>query len=145
MMRKELKGSVTVEASVVLPMIVYILLLVVYLAFYQYSNYALAADGYVSAFRGSRANLLAGNSDQTVCAAMEQFMKEPLPGVGGVSYETKSGMWRNEITIKGSIRIPFAQSVIAGKYPISMNVYAQRTEPALFLRNCRKIEERRNL
>lgn len=141
MVRKSVKGSMTVEASVVLPILVYILLLIVYLSFYVYSRYALSLDAYISVFRGSRSNLLTENTYETVDNTMEDLTKEPLPGLGGIRYEIESGIWKNAIEVKSSIRIPFAQSVINRIYPVRINIYAERTEPALFLRNCRKIEK----
>lgn len=140
MLQKSVKGSVTIEASVVLPLLIYSLLLIVYLSFYMYSRYALSLDAYSSVFRGSRSNLLTENAYETVDNAMGDFIKEPLPGLGGIRYEIESGMWKNVIEVKSSIRIPFAQSVINRIYPVHIRISAERTEPALFLRSCRKIE-----
>lgn len=137
---KGLRGSFTVEAAIVLPMIVYVLLLIVYGAFYLYSSYTLSLHAYISVFRGSRANLLQRNAYQITEQSMQTFVQEELPAVTKIRYETAADMWDNEIEVSAEMRIPFAQSVIQKLFAMKINRYAERTDPMFFLRNCRKIK-----
>ena len=135
-----LKGSFTIEAAIVLPLIVYVLLLVIYIGFYVYSSYALTLDAYISVFRGSRANLQKENAHQVTEETMKTALQEELPAMGNIAYDIQSDTWKNSITVKGMRKIPFMQSVISRWIPLHISRYAERTEPVFFLRNCRKLK-----
>lgn len=137
---KGMKGSFTIEASVILPLIVYILLLVVYLSFYLYSSYVLSLDAYMSVFRGSRADMLCDNAYQVTEKAMQTFLTEQLPAVGDIEYNIQSTMWKTRMEVQGKVKIPFLQTVWNHIFPLYIVRYAERTEPVFFLRNCRKIQ-----
>lgn len=147
--KRELKGSFTVEAAIVLPIILYVLLLIVYGAFYAYSSYTLSLNAYISVFRGSRTNLLKENAYQTTEESMKIFIQKELPAVTGIQYEIQSNLQRNDIEVEAKIQIPFMQSIMQAVWPVRISRYAKRTDPVFFLRNCRKVEtlykERRDI
>ena len=134
-----LSGSFTVEAAIVLPIVIYILLLVVYISFYLYSNYALALHAYISAFRGSRSSVAEAGYAVTE-ESMQFFLQEELPAVGEIKHNIYTSMWKTQVEIKGKSRIPFWERWIERFAPIHISSYAQRIEPVSFIRNCRRLE-----
>lgn len=136
----KIKGSFTIEAAIVLPIIIYVLLLIVYGAFYAYSSYTLSLNAYISVFRGSRANLLKENAYHITEEAMKSFVQKELPAATNIQYEIQSDLQRNDIEVKAKIRIPFMQPLMQSIWPVYINRYAKRTDPVFFLRNCRSME-----
>ncbi len=148
--RKErwMKGSFTIEAAVVLPVVLYVLLLVVYSALYLYSSYTLSLGAYISAFRGSRANLLKEDGCQAAARTMQGLTSEKLPAVENVQYMAEGNLWKNSVEAKTKIQIPFMQPILQKRFAVQIKRESGRIDPAFFLRNCRKVkalyEERRD-
>lgn len=141
--RKE-KGSSTIEASLIMPFILTIIVLLVYLSFFLYNRVELTADAYLCALRGSR--MEQDNAKETY----QRMKKESKRLIKGNLLWADS--CREEMKVKGNtIHVTYSMSIqIPGKvifdrafnnntwnYTITKKV--KKLQPVSFIRKCRKL------
>lgn len=74
-MCKNLKGYLTVEASFVMPMVIFLYLLMISCGFFLYNRCVMSQNDYLLAFRGSRFTEAGRNYGEVIYGDME--VKEP--------------------------------------------------------------------
>lgn len=143
--RRDRRGSATIEMAVLMPMILIIMILLIYMAFYLYDRTVLYGDAYLAALRASE---LTGEAGATVYAkadteftalqegqlmAMSEVLRELVVDADGV-----------RILYGGEVIVPVVSgsSVFAQweSYAFSGEAYAARHKPVTFIRRCRVLE-----
>lgn len=71
-MNKNWSGYLTVEASLVMPLVIMIYLLMILCGFYLYNRCVISQDNYLLAFRGSRFTDAGKNYGEVIYGEMEQ-------------------------------------------------------------------------
>lgn len=142
-MRKKFKGSYTVEAAFIFPLVMSVIVLIIYLSFFIHDRAVMDAASYQAAMRGSF--VTSGKSDFLKKAekAGDALLKEALL-VTRVS-EKNIEMKNNTLTVtySGIMNIPGGVNFIPGiPSELKMNVKssATRLDPTGFVRSCRIIE-----
>ena len=140
--RKALDGYMTLEATCLMPIILFCLLFIIYLGFWEYDKCLVEQDIFAIMLRGSNAIDLS-NEELNQYLAGNVFAENKYLYLGsvqekiGVSKEEMRFQWSGEIKtilnnnqMLGSINT----FVLQGSYQV------QRYDPISFIRNCRKVE-----
>lgn len=127
-MKKQQKGSFTIEASVIVPMILMVFVLIVYAVFYYHDKNILEGAAYETAVVGS------GRSEPEE-AEIRAYFRKRIQGklilFGQVQEEIS--MDKEEVIVKCTAE--------KKKMRVSAEVSAKRTEPERFIRDIRKIQK----
>lgn len=140
----KIKGSSTIETSLIMPMILTIFSFLIYLSFFLYNRVEITADAYACALRGSQ-------MEQETAKETYQFMKEESAKLmdGNLLAVKKYG---EQIKVKGDdIQVTYNVSIQVPGEVILSNLFkdnswdytitkkTKKLQPVLFIRNCRKI------
>lgn len=103
--KRWLKGSYTVEASFLLPMILSVIVLIIYLSFYLHDRAVLSSAAYTAALRGSQ--MRAGdNVAGDVSAQAQELIRNRLLGTSDVETDVECNSGSIVVSYGGTIRIP---------------------------------------
>lgn len=146
MLRKDARGSATIEMAVLMPMIAVLMILLIYLALYLYDRTVLYGDAYLAALRASE--LSEERSEEVYAKADAWFtsLKEgQLIALPEVSRELTVDAKGVRILYNGEVVVPImAGSTIFEQWEsfcFSGNAYAAWHRPVTFIRRCRVLEE----
>ncbi len=137
------KGSYTVEASFLFPMILTVLVLLIYLSFFLHDRCVMNEAAYQAALRGSRIktgdNAVIGATE----SAAEEMIQSALLATEEVSHQVSVTGSEVTVSYEGRLNIPAGILFL----PINGNGIsvrgsgaAKRKDPILFIRECRVIE-----
>lgn len=141
---KILKAYFTVEAALVLPLTLGILVVVMYLMFYQYDRCLLEQDTGISALRASilasedgsdKLEELRKQAGQTYWDKYVAFEPEEITG------KIKGN--KLEASRKGSVRVPFldiSKWTGSDRWGVEVSFINRKISPVLFIRVCRRAQ-----
>lgn len=143
------KGSLTIEASIIIPIIIIVVLMLIYISFFLYDRCIITQKTYVAAFRGSMYE--EGVTDPVLdrVGYMEReknflYQNKLIAAQGG---HTDYDIQNRSITVctKAYIKIPFSlllkkQGLYNG-WKIEEQKKANIIKEIQFIRNCRKLEK----
>lgn len=138
------QGYFSVEAALIMPIVLYSLIFVIYIGFFQYNRCLLLQDSYRMLLRGEQ--IKKDNNDE-VCAELKRqdarwyYDKYMLSNFGGKTIEVSYNQIR--IAQEMSINIPFSmlQDWTKGKqWKTDIDIAVSRMRPVETIRNCRKVE-----
>ena len=146
MLRKyRFKGSYTVEASFLLPMILTVIILIIYMAFFLHDRQVLYSAAYTSALRGSQ--LINGEDIYSqVEKSARELIKNRLLGTDGLRTDIEIGSDKIVVSYDGILRIPagalLCRYLNGGKDTLSVKARAESkcVNPVSFVRKCRIVE-----
>lgn len=138
------KGSSTIEAAFLIPMILTIVVLFIYLSFFLYNRVILTETSYIAALRGSQ---MEGKSAQEIYTKADQAQTQLLNGklLAVSSYEKQIEVTGKKIQVKLKLeqKIPFSGLIMPflGKdsWEFSVEKSAKEINPYEFIRDCRRI------
>ncbi len=138
----EMDGYFTVEATMVLPIVLVMIVLTIYLLFFQYNRCLLEQDVGILALRGVA--LQADNNQDRI-----QLLSQQKAGLYYEKYiaweqqEISVGIERGVLYVKGGgmVKFPFQSVIVNGeqKWEVSVSYKNHVVSPVSFIRNCRKI------
>ncbi|MBD5521510.1 MAG: pilus assembly protein [Lachnospiraceae bacterium] len=137
-----LKGYMTLEASFIMPWVIFLFAFLIYACFYLYDKCVLFQDAYVLALRGSVQKEEAEVLEYVNGHMSKQFGSKYF-GVGRVEGRVEKS--KTEIKVIGScsVKIPFDNFLTFSKeggWQISMQAAAQIINPTKVIRKCRMAE-----
>ncbi|MBQ7067418.1 MAG: pilus assembly protein [Lachnospiraceae bacterium] len=148
-MGKKLKGSSTIEASLIMPMILTIFAFFIYLSFFLYNRVEVTTNAYILALRGSRME------SETAKETYRYMKKESSKLMSGNLLAIKK--YGEQMKVKGdNIQVTYSVSIQVPGAVILSNIFEENTwnykitkktkklQPVLFIRNCRKISNLKN-
>ena len=141
-----MKGSATIEMSILLPMLMVILLLLIYMSFYLYDRTALFCNSYVAAIYAV-ADPDEANEDsyEKALGQMESLLQGKLIGMTKPAVKIVIDYGEVHISYQGEVEIPIAgQTIFFGEWKafhIQEEVSVRRHKPVTFIRQCRKVEQ----
>lgn len=133
----------TVEATLVVPMIFVGIIFTIYLGLYLYNASTIKQAAYIAALRGSQ---LTGVSSETIENYVEQQLEELLDNQilarGNVQMEVKVSSQKVRVRIMTDMSMPFTQflSSAINLWTIESETEAVRINPVDIIRNVRKAD-----
>lgn len=139
----EASGYMTVEATLIMPLVLYICVFIIYAGFYQYDRCLMKQDAYRAALRGSSTYR---NSNQEVYnAAFETLERIGKEKYAAASYTCDISVNRTvAVQMEGSVQMPFrAMSGLVGasRWEIKEKAESKCINPVFFIRTCRQLEK----
>ena len=142
-MNKKFKGSYTIEAAFLFPLIMSVIVLIIYLSFFIHDRAVMDAASYQAALRGS---LVTADKTDFIAKA-EKAGDELLKGALLVTRvnEKNIEMKNNTLTVTytGIMSIPGGVNFIPGipsELKLNVKSSATRLDPTGFVRSCRIVE-----
>ncbi len=143
------KGSFTIEASIIIPIIIMITVMILYISFFLYNRCIISQKCYIIAFRGSM------YEDGFTDPVLDRFgfierEKEALFGnklIAIKSFHTKSDIQDKSIVVltEAYIKVPFSLLLKRQGFYTGWIIKEQKKANIIkeidFIRNCRKLEK----
>lgn len=138
---RKLEGYLTLEASLIMPLVLYVCIFIIYAGFYQYDRCIMQQDIYRAALRGS--SLYGANQSERYRAAADMMEELTRDNYVAAEYRYEISV-RNSVSIfmEGRIRMPFqglAELTGAREWEIEETAESRRLDPVLFIRTCRQL------
>lgn len=139
---KKLDAYLTVEAALVLPIVILVILLIIYLLFFQYDRCLMEQNTGILALRGCT-NQCADGKD-LVSELVIQSQKKDNRYLAWNMEEAKIALRGNRVSVKrsGTLVFPFQRLIFwkeNGNWISECTYENNRIWPVQFIRNCRKI------
>lgn len=133
-----LRGSFTVEASYLLPLIVFLIWNVLYLSFFLYDQSTILQGSYCTALRTER---LHGTEEEKRAAAEEKYQDCVRSRIVYGELQEEKTITTGAVTIgtKLTMHAPAGGFLQSSWYGEQLQT-AEKWEPVAFIRNCRKAE-----
>ena len=138
-----LRGSYTVEAALVFPFILSVIVLILYFSFYIHDRSILNHAAYVAALRGSQIN-----GTQDIFAKVDQYSKDlienRLLGTKQIERSVKITKDKILVTYEGKMQIPagsiLTRALRRDVFKIKVEGFAKRMDTVTFIRECKVVE-----
>jgi hypothetical protein len=144
MKKKILKGSYTIEASLLLPMILSIIMILMFLSFYVHDRCILYSIAYTAALRGSEVQSDEEKIFREVEESSNKLLENKLLVTRNVNTDIKISSKDIAVSYQGDFQIPIGTILIKnlrkGNIQINAIGKAKRTDSIQFIRECRVIE-----
>lgn len=140
---KGIKAYFTVEASMIIPMVIFLFAIIFYLTFFLYDRCIASQDAYILAFRGSICcDMGTGEIEQYVRKqAQEQFGKRYM-ALTGFTEKVQADRNKVEVEITGEIKSAFAKQLLNnGRWNFQENAAADRICPTHCIRKFRLVRK----
>lgn len=141
---KALKGSYTIEASLLFPFILTVLVLIIYSAFFIHDRCVMNTAAYQAALRGSRVRSAAGNVMGVTQKAAGELIGNALIVTENVTPTVKISGEKISVSYEGTMNIPYGvlfMKLSGGrKLQVKAGSMAIRKDPIKFIRECRFVE-----
>ena len=149
MNKKNFKGSYTIEAALIMPMILSVLVLLIYWAFYLHDRAILSSAAYTAALRGSQ--MISGeNVVDEVNKCSKELIKNRLLITKSVEHkiEQKGDIiavsYDGIISIPGGVLLNKSFAAGANEIHVSAKGRAKKNDAVKFINSCRFIEHALN-
>ena len=144
MKKKIYKGSYTIEASLLLPMILSIIVILIFLSFYIHDRCILYSIAYTAALRGSQVQSDEKKIFKEVEESSNELLESKLLITKNINTDIKISAKDIAVSYKGDFQRPIGTILIKnlGKKNIQINAIgtAKRMDSIQFIRECRVIE-----
>lgn len=136
----------TLEATLIMPLVLYICIFIIYMGFYIYDRCIMKQDAYRAALKGS-SQYVADNQEvyNEVYRSMENLKQDKYIATE-CNYEI-TVRERVMVSVKGCIKMPFrgiAQITGGGEWKIEEKAESRCINPVVFIRLCRDLEQMKN-
>lgn len=133
------RGSFTIEASFLMPLLVFLIWNVMYAAFFVYDQSTALQGNYCTALRTER---MAGTLKEKTRAAEEKYDLSVRKKIAAADLRSSIEVTEREISVETgfTVRGPggqFLHSLWEGRQKQSIKLW----EPVKFIRNCRKVKD----
>lgn len=135
-------GYMTVEASLIMPIVLLVICFVIYAGFYQHDRCIMEQAAYRAALRGSS---LYGADKEEKYRAAEDTLKELTKDCFAAMNASYEIVMKDRLTItsEGTLKIPLsglARLVGAGEWTAEKEIGSGLQDPVFFIRVCRRLE-----
>lgn len=140
-----LQGSYTIEASLLFPLFIFIIVLIVYLSFFLYDRVLFYNCAYLSAFRASSNNVEDNeNAYEVAKNTTNDLLENRMLAIQTFGDRVSVGNGKTVVEYQGDMPIPFQFINILFSqhkmFVVSGIGSAKKIDPVSFIRSCRKIE-----
>lgn len=143
---RRLKGYFTVEATLVMPIVVCIMALLCYLGFFMYNRCLLEQDAYRIGLRGSISTGLTNKETADYISEQGKDILSNYYAVSVLDKNIKVSMLEISVGLQGEMQVPFAfvsweDKKLCREWEMQAVKELDRTQPVDFIRACRKVEK----
>lgn len=142
--KKMIKGSFTIEAAIIMPIIIIITVMLIYLSFYLYNACLLSQTSYQSALRGSLREGEGTEMEQCMQEAQKEISNKRLPALSEICFTNEVKGKEVSVDIYAGIHFPLFHksdgSVKNAVRGFTVRHRAEKVDAISFIRACRKIE-----
>ncbi len=140
-MQKKVEGYFTVEAAMVLPMVLAVVLMVIYVWFFQYNRCLMEQDTGSLALRG--VSMQAGSNEERIELLRQEgdaMYRDKYIAWEWQELQLKSGQGKIEVVQCGSLRLPFANGEDEKQFLNSTAMFENHiVSPVSFIRKCKRV------
>ncbi len=144
MKKIKLKGSYTVEASLLFPFILSVIVFIMYMSFFLHDRCVMNQSAYQAALRASRVKTGDNKVMSTAERAAGELMEKTVLATSGVTHSIDISGSEVKVRYEGILRIPAGTLFmrISGSDGIKVEGCgsAKRKDPIKFIRQCRVVE-----
>lgn len=137
-------GSYTVEASLLFPLILSVIVFLIYISFFLHDRCVMNQSAYQAALRGSRVKTEEGRVIATAERAASELIENSLLATRNVSHTVTIDGSEVRVTYEGILSIPtgtlFMKISGSDGIPVRGSGSAKRKDPIKFIRECRVVE-----
>lgn len=142
MFKREKSAYMTIEATLIMPLIVGGVIFILYLGFYLYNACTVKQTAYIAALRGSR--IKKGSSaeiEDYVVKQVDELLQNQMLAREDIHKEIRISMGRINVKITTEIKMPFAGflSSKVNMWKIEGQAWANRVDTIEIIREARKI------
>lgn len=145
MKKLSFSGVYTVEASLLFPFILSVIVFLIYMSFFLHDRCVMSQSAYQAALRGSRVKTEEGKVLGTAERAASELIEKSLLATRDVSHTVTLNGSEVKVTYEGTLSIPAGTLLmsISGSDGIRVkgSGSAKRKDPVKFIRECRVIEK----
>lgn len=136
---KKLNGSYSIEAGLLMPFIIFIIVSIIYLTFFLYDECLMQQTAYLAGLRTSYSQ---GSEEDYVQEALEYGKKRQEELLAAEGVDIRASAERNKIILRceGRVATPFGGRFFKNAWSFKVEQRAERSRPVQLIRNCRKIE-----
>jgi len=142
MFKKEEKAYMTIEASLIIPVIVGGIIFVLYLGIFLYNSGTIKQTAYIAALRGSQMKNMSQKEMETyVEKQIDELLFQQILAREDMKKEIDISMGKVTVKIGTDVKMPFA-NLLSAKidfWEINGEGYANRVDPIEIIRGVRKI------
>ena len=142
MCKREKSAYMTVEASLIIPIVLGGIIFVMYVGCYLYNFVTMKQTAYIAALRGSQIKSADSAEIETfVEKQVDELLQGQILVKGNIKKEISVSLNNIKVKIQTDVKIPFVKllSFIDEKWKISEESVVNRTEPIEIIRGVRKI------
>ncbi|MEG1846853.1 MAG: TadE/TadG family type IV pilus assembly protein [Lachnospiraceae bacterium] len=139
------KGSLTVEASIILPLVIIIIALLLYLSFFLYNRCVIAQMSYIAALRGSLSEEKDDRiTEQNIRQEGTVLLNKRLLAQNSIRFDNTMASKEVTVSIVSHMRVPFTSLAnevgVRGTWRMEAGKTVKRIDPIDFIRGCRILE-----
>ncbi len=142
-MRRKIRASCTIEASILFPFLLAVIVLIIYESFYIHDRTVLAVASNEAALRGSRITDPNCDISEKVRETGERETEGRLLSTKNLTMDVTVNSKEVKVTFTGDFGIPggviFAPGMGLGTDEIRVSAHSSRTDPVRFIRGCRLV------
>lgn len=142
MRKREKWAYMTLEASLIIPMVLGGIVFILYIGFYLYNSCAIKQAAYIAALRGSQVkNASSDEIEKYVEQQLDDLLSHQILAKGNIEKEIKVSIWKVKVKINTDIKMPLAEwlSSITNLWKIEGEAEASRVDPIEIIRGARKL------
>ena len=143
LVNKKIKGYFTVEASMIIPLVIFLIAFLFYLSFFLYNRCVLSQDAYILAFRGS-----VRCKEENV--EVEKYIEKNSKKQFGVKYMGLDGPYKSmgvnskkiRVIAEGKMKVSFIKNFdLSNTWSLKVVREAERICPVDYIRKIRLLEK----
>ncbi|MCR5746753.1 MAG: pilus assembly protein [Lachnospiraceae bacterium] len=143
-MRKELKGSYTIEAALIFPMIMTVIVFIIYMSLYLHDRAVMSSCAYQAALKASMIRTAVEDMRKEAEKAADYNLEGLLLATENVESEVEVSGKNVKVSYKGNLRIPhsilFLNIAGTDRIVVEGNGTARQKDAIEFIRSCRAAE-----
>ncbi|MBO4375606.1 MAG: pilus assembly protein [Lachnospiraceae bacterium] len=139
------KGSYTVEASLLFPFILSVIILLMYISFFMHDKCVMNQSAYQAALRASRVKTGENEVMGTAERAAGELMNKTVLATSDVTHSIDISGSEVQVRYEGTLKIPagvlFMDICGSDGIKVEGKGCAKRKDPVKFIRQCRVVEK----
>lgn len=140
-MKKTLKGSYTVEASLIFPLVIVLCVLLIYLTFFLYDECSSWQSAYIAALRTETSCGAEAGKEEAAGRTARQLLSEQLLAASRVVQETHVDAKRIEVLVKADVYPPVGRLLVNQQWHLESRGEVKRLRPVEYIRLCRRLKK----
>ncbi len=144
MKKTRLEGSYTIEAALLFPFILTVIVMIMYLSFFLHDRCVMNQSAYQAALRASRVKTEENKVMGTAQRAAQELMEKTVLATGDISHSVDISGSEVIVRYEGILKIPagviFMNISGSDGIRVSGSGRAKRKDPIKFIRECRVVE-----